>query len=153
MTTTELDYRVGTLVITDAELLVRPLRLNANHYNLLDLGNRGGHILFKGDPSAAHQLLGPAFKAYVDICSREMRCHADARVSYVVDGVTAQCVLYGLDGSSTRGKYTMIFDVYCNVAKEETEEFLASLTTNLETDCFIVVRPDESCELGFAVSL
>lgn len=166
MTTTEFpidletnDEGLGTLFITDAALLVRPRRVpgqypasakhdSAHAYGILNLGNDMGqyqwHIICHADPRAAHQMLDRVFYAYVDACCLELWC--DARVCYIVNGKTIKVEEYGFED----GNYTMIFNVYCNVAEDGTEDFLTSLTSNVaETERFVMVRPDSS-EYGYA---
>lgn len=152
------DEGLGTLFITDAALLVRPRRVPSQYpasvkhdtvhsYQVLNLGNDMDayqwHIIYNGDPRAAHQLLDRVFYAYVDACCLSLWC--DARVCYIVNGNTVHVEEYGFED----GQYTMIFNVYCGIAEDQTEEFLATLTAD-ETDRFIVVRPDSS-ERGFIV--
>jgi hypothetical protein len=141
-----------TLFISDAALLVRPRVVhgqypaNVNHdtvhaYEVLDLGNDMAtyqwHIVYKGDPHAAHRLLDRVFYAYIDGCCLQQWC--DARVCYIVNGKTVRVVEYGFED----GSYTLVFNVYCGIAGDNTEEFLASLTA-AETGRFIVVRPGSS---------
>jgi len=165
MTTTEFpvdlnndDEGLGTLFISDASLLVRPRKVPGQYpasvphdtvhsYQILCLGNDMDeyqwHIIYKGDPRAAHQLLDRVFYAYVDACCLQLWC--DARVCYIVDGETIKVEEYGFED----GQYTMIFNVYCGIAEDQTEDFLATLTAN-ETDGLVVVRADSS-ELGYNV--
>lgn len=82
-------------------------------------------------------MLDRVFYAYVDACCLSLWC--DARVCYIVDGKTVNVEEYGFED----GQYTMIFNVYCGIAEDQTEEFLSTLTAD-ETDCFFVVRPDSS---------
>ncbi len=147
---------LGALIITDAQLLVRPRKVQgypmsvkhdtSHAYGILRLGNDMGvyttHIICKDGPSAAHQLLDRLFYAYVDGCCLELWC--DARVCYIDNGEVAKVEEYGFDD----GSYTMFFRVYCNVT--DTEAFLATLIAN-ETDRTVVVRPDPSDELGYNV--
>jgi hypothetical protein len=152
------DEGLATLFISDAALLVRPRQVPGQYpasvshdtvhaYRVLNLGNDMDtyqwHIITGIDPRAAHKLLDRVFYAYVDGCCLELWC--DARVCYIVDGETVHVEEYGFED----GQYTMIFNVYCGIAADQTEGFLATLTGN-ETERFLVVRPDSS-ELGFNV--
>lgn len=146
---------IGTLYVTDATLLVRPRRdpvqyhdieHDANHaYQVLELGNCMDtcewNIIYAGGVEAAHQLLDRVFHAYVDGCCRHLWC--DACVYYFVGDKAVRLEEYGFED----GHYTMVFNVYCGVAGEQTEDLLDWLTTD-ETDRFVVVRPDGS-ELGY----
>jgi hypothetical protein len=143
---------LGDLFIIDAALLVRPRRVPGQypasvkhdtfHANqVLSLGNDMGayqwHIIYQGDPRSAHRLLDRVFYAYVDAECFSLWC--DARVCYIVEGNTVHVQEYGFED----GQYTMIFNVYCGISEDHTEEFLATLTAS-QTDRFIVVRPDSS---------
>lgn len=154
----DVEGKPGSLFISDASLLVRPRTVPGQYpasvkhdtihaSQVMNLGNDRGkyqwHIIYKGDPRAAHELLDRVFYAYVDGCCLELWC--DARACYIVDGATVYVRKYGFDD----GQYTMVFNVYCDIAKDQTEKFLATLAAN-ETDRFIVVRPDLS-ERGFSV--
>ena len=165
MTTTEFPINldtdeegIGTLIVSDAALLVQPRKVpgqypaSAPHdtvhaYNILCLGNDMGeyttHIVSRIDPKGTHKLFDQVFYAYVDACCLQLWC--EARVCYIVDGNTVHVEEYGFDD----GQYRMIFKVYCGIAEDQTEEFLATLTAN-ETDRFIVVRPNSS-EPGYSL--
>ncbi len=143
---------IGTLIVSDAALLVRPRKVPGQYpasvphdtvhaYNILCLGNDMGeyttHIVSRFDPKETHKLLDRVFYAFLDACCLQLWC--DAFVCYIVDGKTIHVEKYGFED----GQYTMTFNVYCGIAEDQTEEFLATLTTD-QTDHFIVVRPDSS---------
>lgn len=148
---------IGSLFITDSALLVRPRKVpdqypaTVNHdtehaYRLLHLGNDMNrymwHIIHSGDLRSAQLLLDRVFYAYVDACCLDLWC--DARVCYIVDGQTVYTKDYGFYD----GQYTMIFNVYCNVDPEKTEEFLRALIDG-QDDRFVVARSDDSSESGY----
>lgn len=144
---------LGTLFISDARLLVRPRKIlgqypaSVKHDTIhsdymLSLGNTMGkdqqwHIVYKGNSTIAQQQLNGVFFAYVDRCCLQRCC--DARVRYIVNGTVVHVKEYGFN----EGQYTMIFNVYCGIAEDQTEEFLGTLIAK-EKDRFIVVRPDIS---------
>lgn len=148
---------VGSVIITDARSLIRPavpgqqsvgvMHDSAHAYRILDLGNDMGHyqwhIVCQEDPEAAHELLDRVFCAYVDASCQELWC--DARVCYIVDGKTVLVKEYGFDD----GRYTMVFNVYCGIAADQTEGFIVALCAD-QTDHYVVIRPDSS-EPGFSV--
>lgn len=151
---------VGTVIITDAQLLllVRPavsrqyppsVKHDSTYaYRILNLGNDMGmyyqwHIICQGDPRTAYQLLDRVFYAYVEACCLALWC--DANACYIVDGKTVLVKGYGFKD----GQYTMVFNVYCGIAKGQTEEFVAALTAD-QADNFVVIQPDSSAQ-GFSV--
>lgn len=157
--TTEID--ATTTFITDASLLIRPAvpgqypasaaHDTAHVYRIFELGNTTSnypawHIFCPEGPDAAHELLDGVFNAYVDIACGSLWC--DARVLYIVDGEVGKLNEYGFDD----GQYTMVFNVYCNMAGSQAEELLARLTSQQESN-YIVVRPDTSNDDGVSASL
>jgi hypothetical protein len=150
---------LGTLIVTDAQLLVRPRvpgqyrrfdHHDSSHaYGVLCLGNDGQglettHIVYSGSPAEAHKLLDRVFHCFVDSCCLELGC--DARAIYVVAGETVHAAEYGWDD----GSYTMTFIVHCEVPEDQAEAFVDQTIAEAEEDqCFVVVRPDSS-ELGYA---
>jgi hypothetical protein len=149
---------LGDLFVTDAALLVRPRRIpglypasvahdTTHAYEVLslayDMNEYQWHIISHVGPRASHQLLDRVFYAFVDACCLQQWC--DARVCYIVDGKAVHVQEYGFED----GQYTLIFNVYCGITEDQTEEFLATLTAD-QTDRFVVVRPDSS-ERGYSL--
>lgn len=125
---------LGNLIITDAQLLIRPARPSQYHqvphdsahaYGILNLGNDMGvynwHIISHIDVRSTQRLLDRVFYAYVDGCCLQLWC--DAIVDYSVDFDEVATKEYGFED----GEYTMRFIVHCNVPQEETEAFVAKL--------------------------
>lgn len=150
------EHGIGTLIITDAALLVRPRRdpnqypssvkHDADHaYQVLSLCDGPGaydcHILYKGGVQSAHGLLDRVFYAYLDACCFSLWC--DARVYYFAGNNFARVEEYGFED----GHYSMVFNVYCDVGDDQAEELLGILAAD-EKDRFVVVRPEQS-ERGF----
>lgn len=118
----------GTLIITDAALLIRPAVPGQYHGDVahdsgrvntvMDLGDIGDgncwHIVTSLNVTEAHQLLDRAFYTYVDYyCMAKI--WVDALVSYIdADGSTKRTKKYGF----TDGSDTLYFNVYCGYAPE-----------------------------------
>lgn len=154
----EQDSNIGPLVVTDAQLLVRPRRvLNqrpaglmhdiAHAKRILDLGNGMSrstyHIISQQTVDATYWLLDGVFYGFVDGCN-DLWC--EARVNYIVNNRVIKTNGFGLsDGED--GQYIMFFNVYCDVAPDQMDAFLAQL---MHDSIYITVRPDGS-EDGYAV--
>lgn len=147
---------VGNLIITDASLLVRPRKISGLYpasvshdtvhaHELLNIAYDAytWDIISQADPGTTHQLLDRVFYAFVDACCFQQWC--DARVNYIVDGKTVDKKEYGFED----GQYTLNFNVYCGIAKDRTEEFVATLTAQ-QTYRFVVARPDQS-KIGYSI--
>ncbi len=143
---------IGPLIVTDAQLLVRPRKVPGQYpesvshdtihaYEILCLGNDMGqyeiHIVSQLYTDEAHKLLDRVFYAFIDACCLELWC--DARVNYIVDGETIRFHEYGFED----GQYTLYINVYCGVSEDKTEDFLELLMAS-QTERFVVVRSDES---------
>lgn len=152
---------IGRAIIADARMLVRPAvpgqhpagvtHDTAYAYQILNLGNdmyseEPTHIVCQEDPEAAHELLDPVFRAYVETSCREYWCNA--RVDYILGDKVVLTKEYDFEDRRYI-KYTMTIAVHCGVAADQAEEFIAPETGEW-ADGLIVIRPDSS-EQGFSV--
>ena len=146
---------MGMLCITDARMIVRPVRSKWLPYDdmfaatLLDLGNDqtagqdAYHIISGLTFQETQRLLHLVFRTYVETCSVQRPCQA--QVDYFANGDRVRVEHYD---AFCAPEYTLRFNVYCNVA--DVEVLIAELCEAVTPDHpLIVVRP--SGELDFTL--
>ena len=160
--TTANNGDLGSLIITDAQLLLRPAPAGQYHkipydvahaMSILNLNEDEGawvrHIVCHESPQEAVRLLDSVFSAYLDACCMELWC--DALVNFIQDDTTVEVKHYGFDD----GSYTMIFNVYCGISPSETDELVNDLITDLPDDgeyrSYVVIESDASGQ-GFVAN-
>ena len=138
----DLDEFVGTLFVTDAQLI-------ANDSGILRLGDDMGlywtHIACQMGPHEAHRLLDKAFSEFLNACCRDLWC--DAVVHYFVD----EDVLLQKEYGFSDGAYTMHINVYCG-EDVDVQKHLTELQDAISPqEPLIVVQPDSS-HFGFSAT-
>jgi hypothetical protein len=152
----------GTLIVTNADLLIRP-RVNdhslvrAEHdvdhaFRILERGNYDGmymwHIFTSDDADTARHKLDPVFRAYIDRCMLGGQ-FCDAHVMYAVDGNTIFSKGYGFE----EPLFSMLFMIHCELPDTYVERDVTRIMDEASSrQNWIVVRPAES-ELGYAVTV
>lgn len=171
MTAAEFDVKIGqggqgTLIVAD-DMLIRPAEPNPEYCDrgmhldtarvaeILDLGDKEEgfyptwHIVSRFyDLDMLSIELDRIFYMYVhEYCMS--KTWVRARVNYMAsDGEVQIHKSYGVED----GNSDLVFQVYCGIAEEEAENFIAALANKLvkESSRVVVVRPDSS-ERGFSV--
>ena len=149
----------GTLIITDASVLLRPASVAQYHnvahdtshaFYVLMLGDDMGlyetHIVCHTSPEEAHKMLDRMFHAYVDgMCMSAT--WFDAIVNYLDrDGNIVKREWYGMKD----GNHTSVFNVYC---VGEWEQNMAMVMERVDTTRpWIMVNKDDESEDGYTVT-
>jgi hypothetical protein len=152
---------LGTLIVTDAQLLLRPpvegqypSRMpfdTARVHEILDIGDLEHDtdtvIFCRSNPAEAARLLDRVFYVYLDgYCMGKV--WADARVRFYLNDEVVGIQEHGFED----GNFTMNFSVICSVQEDEVDRLIAERTGSFSSDeRYVVVRPDSS-ESGYALN-